>query len=149
MAYLVDTNLLLRGVEPTHPMFSDAVSATSKLLERGEKLYITPQNLIEFWNVCTRPSARNGLGRTLEETETEVNRLKRIFRIIFDNEAVYKEWERLVTTYGVKGVNVHDAHLVASMIVHRLTHILTFNMEDFNRYSTEITPVHPTSLILS
>lgn len=34
------------------------------------------------------------------------------------------------------------AKLVASMLVHGLTHILTFNFGDFARYS-EITAVHP------
>ena len=40
------------------------------------------------------------------------------------------------------GVNVHDARLVATMLVHGLTHIVTFNIRDFTRY-TEITAVHP------
>lgn len=44
------------------------------------------------------------------------------------------------------GVNVHDARLVAAMLVHGLTHILTFNISDFARYS-EITAVHPTTII--
>ncbi|MCG6133823.1 MAG: hypothetical protein MET45_04030 [Nostoc sp. LLA-1] len=43
-------------------------------------------------------------------------------------------------------VNVHDARLVAVMCVHGLTHILTFNISDFTRYSNEIIAVHPTSL---
>ena len=58
-----------------------------------------------------------------------------------DTASVYDEWERLVIQYQVKGVNVHDARLTAAMLVHGLTHILTFNIEDFNRYVMEITPV--------
>ncbi len=75
MSFLVDTNVLLRSAEPSHPMYTDAVNATSILLERGEELYIVPQNLIEFWNVYTRPVERNGLGHTAAEAYTEVNRL--------------------------------------------------------------------------
>ncbi|WP_242541132.1 hypothetical protein [Phormidium pseudopriestleyi] len=45
-------------------------------------------------------------------------------------------------TYGVRGVNLHDARLVAGMVVHGLTHILTFNTRDFARYG-EVTAVHP------
>lgn len=60
-----------------------------------------------------------------------------------DTESIYQQWERLVVAYQVKGVNVHDARLVAAMLVHGLTYILTFNTKDFNRYKTEITPVHP------
>jgi predicted nucleic acid-binding protein len=34
----------------------------------------------------------------------------------------------------VKGKNAHDARLVAAMVRHGLTHILTFNAQDFSRY---------------
>lgn len=33
------------------------------------------------------------------------------------------EWRRLVVNYGVSGVQVHDARLVATMLVHDVTHI--------------------------
>ncbi|MEG4808362.1 PIN domain-containing protein [Microcoleus sp. F8-D3] len=145
MPFLVDTNILLRSVDTAHPMNADAVNAVITLRDRGEQLYIVPQNLIEFWNVCTRPIQRNGLGRTATEAEAEINRLKQLFPLLLDTEAIYPEWERLVITYKVIGVNVHDARLVAAMLVHGLTHILTFNFTDFARYS-EITAVNPPSL---
>ena len=121
MTFLVDTNILLRSVEPSHPMYAEAINATSILLERGEELYIVPQNLIEFWNVYTRPVERNGLGYTATEAYTEINRLKVFFPLLLDNTAIYLEWERLVISYSVVGVNVHDARLVAAMLVHQLT----------------------------
>lgn len=34
----------------------------------------------------------------------------------------------------MKGKNAHDARLVAAMVRHGLTHILTFNAQDFSRY---------------
>lgn len=142
MSYLLDTNILLRSSEPSHPMFFSATTAISRLLKRGEELYITPQNLIEFWNVCTRPKNKNGLGYSITETREEVAKLKTMFPLLLDTSAIYPEWERLVSTYQVKGVNVHDARLVAAMLIHDLTHILTFNIEDFRRY-VEITPVNP------
>jgi predicted nucleic acid-binding protein len=123
-------------------MFFSATTAISILLKRGEELYITPQNLIEFWNVCTRPKNKNGLGYSITETREEVAKLKTMFPLLLDTSAIYPEWERLVSTYQVKGVNVHDARLVAAMLIHGLTHILTFNIEDFRRY-VEITPVNP------
>ena len=39
--------------------------------------------------------------------------------------------------YRVSGVQVHDARLVAAMIVHDVTHILTFNTQDFTRYAPD------------
>jgi predicted nucleic acid-binding protein len=38
------------------------------------------------------------------------------------------------------------AYLVASMLVHGVTHILTFNVEDFQRYP-DITVVHPQNMV--
>ncbi|MFN6558738.1 MAG: type II toxin-antitoxin system VapC family toxin [Nostoc sp. ChiSLP01] len=145
MSYLVDTNVLLRSVDLSHPMNPDAANAISTLHSRGEQLYIVPQNLIEFWNVYTRPIERNGLGRSVAETQAEVNRLKALFPLLLDTEAIYQEWERLVVAYGVRGINVHDARLVAAMLVHGLTHILTFNLSDFARYS-DITAVNPSTI---
>jgi predicted nucleic acid-binding protein len=126
-------------------MYGDAVNAIATLRGWGEQLHIVPQNLIEFWNVYTRPLERNGLGHTAAEAEAEVNRLKAFFSLLPDTSEIYQEWERLVVVYAVRGVNVHDAKLVAAMLVHGLTHVLTFNISDFARYS-EITAVHPTTV---
>jgi predicted nucleic acid-binding protein len=145
MPVLVDTNLLLRSLDPNHLMNACAVYALTQLRGQGETLHIVPQNLIEFWNVYTRPLERNGLGRTPEEASLEVQQLKSLFILMPDTAAIYIEWEQLVSRYQVRGVNVHDARLVAAMQVHGLTHILTFNARDFTRYA-EITVVEPTSL---
>jgi predicted nucleic acid-binding protein len=143
MPFLVDTNVLLRSIDPAHPMNAIADHTLRTLRGQEEQLYIVPQNLIEFWNVYTRPLERNGLGRTPEEAESEVTQLKAFFPLLLDTPAIYPTWERLVSTYAVRGVNVHDARLVAAMVVHGLTHIVTFNAPDFARYS-EITVVVPT-----
>lgn len=142
MGYLVDTNILLRSCQPDHPMYPIAVGAVSTLLKQGNKLYIAPQNIVEFWNVSTRPLDKNGLGMTLEKTAAEITRLEAILPLKPDTPEIHQQWLKLVTDYGVKGVNVHDARLAAACIVHGLTHILTFNDRDFKRYK-EITVVRP------
>lgn len=146
MAYLVDTNVLLCSADPHHPMYGSAVSAVSLLRDRREKLCVVPQNFIEFWNVYTRPAQKNGFGHTTDEAQEEIERLKAFFSMHLDTESIYEQWERLVVEYEIKGVNVHDARLVAAMLVHGLTHILTFNTKDFNRYTPVITSVHPDSV---
>ncbi len=50
-------------------------------------------------------------------------------------------------TYGVSGVQVHDARLVATMLVHGVTHILTFNTSGFTRYNSKgIVAVDPATV---
>ena len=143
MSYLLDTNILLRLISPEDPMHLETVNATDSLNAKRERLVIAPQNLIELWNVCTRPSDKNGLGFTPEIAKTEIDRFKRLFVLLPDTEKVYSEWERLVTTYEVKGTKVHDTRLVAFMLVHQISHILTFNVKDFRRFQSEITAVSP------
>jgi predicted nucleic acid-binding protein len=149
MAYLLDTNILLRTISPRDPVHSEAVTALDTLNARRQQVIIAPQNLIEFWNVCTRPSAKNGFGFTQERTQAEFSRLKRLFIFLPDTASIYPEWERLVVTYEVKGTKVHDTRLVAFMLVYQLSHILTFNVKDFHRFSAEITPVSPKELVNS
>jgi predicted nucleic acid-binding protein len=48
--------------------------------------------------------------------------------------ATHQEWRRLVASCSVSGVEVHDAMLAAVMKVHDITHLLTFNKDDFKRY---------------
>mgnify|MGYP003411689446 len=149
MAYLLDTNILIRTISPNDPMHIETVAAIDILNASREQVVIAPQNLIELWNVCTRPTEKNGLGFTPERTKAEVDRLKRLFIFIPDTPAIFPEWERLVTTYEVKGTKVHDTRLVAFMLVHRLSQILTFNVKDFRRFSPEITPVSPKEIVNS
>jgi hypothetical protein len=47
----VDTNVLLRRGRPSGPHYPAAVNAIEKLVQQGEALYISSQNVIECWNV--------------------------------------------------------------------------------------------------
>jgi predicted nucleic acid-binding protein len=144
MNYLVDTNVLLRGVQKSHPMHSGAVRATALLLNH-EKVSVIPQNLIEFWAVATRPKISNGLGFSVYETAQRIAVIKSAFRLLPDTPDIFKEWERLVAQHQVLGKQVYDARLVAAMRVHNLTHLLTFNTADFKRF-TAITAVSPENI---
>lgn len=148
MAYLLDTNILLRTIDLQHPLNQDTTQAIETLRSANNLLYIVPQNLIEAWNVCTRPLEKNGLGMTVTQTETEITQLETLFFVLPDTPAIYPQWRTLVKKYDVKGVNVHDTRIVAAMLVHGISRILTFNIEDFQRF-TEITAVHPKNILQS
>jgi predicted nucleic acid-binding protein len=142
---LTDTNVLLRLQRESDPLRGVAESAVKTLLRGNVTLCVTSQNLIEYWNVATRPLSSNGLGRTPAEVSGEIDRLLQVFRFLPDDPAVFNEWLHLVREYGVSGVKVHGARLVAVMRVYGLTQILTFNPLDFNRYEG-IVVVHPQTL---
>jgi predicted nucleic acid-binding protein len=146
MPYLGDTNLLLRITEPAHPMYPEAVQAIETLLARREEIVLVPQNLFEFWVVATRPRERNGLGMTAAEALSELDRLEGLLPVLSDPPALYSEWRRLVTSHGIVGSRAHDVRLVAAMLTHGITHILTFNVDDFRRFEGIIV-VHPRDVV--
>ncbi len=99
-------------------------------------MQVVPQNRVEFWVVATRPQAVNGLGLSIVEADAERQRLERLFPLLPDPPDLYVRWVSLVNNFGVFGKPAHDARIVAAMLAHRLTHILTFNGGDFRRYAS-------------
>jgi predicted nucleic acid-binding protein len=67
---------------------------------------------------------------------------KRLFYVLTETDEIYAEWERLVVAHQVSGKTAYDARLVATMRVHGIKNILTFNGDDFKRYSG-IQVIHP------
>ncbi len=65
MKYLLDTNILLRLVELAHAQHKEASEALKTLRRQNCVFYILLQNVSEFWNVCTRPKDKNGLGLSM------------------------------------------------------------------------------------
>ena len=145
MSYLVDTNVLLRLINSHNSQYAQAQNAINKVLQQDVELNIVPQNLFEFWVVATRPVNVNGLGLSVEEATQEMALLKQLFAIKASNPSILTVWEDLVIKYQVKGKQGHDARLVAAMITHEISHILTFNVEDFTRFS-EIVAVSPQTI---
>lgn len=76
------------------------------------------------------------------KTDRRARRFESRLQLIPDSLAVHEEWRRLLVDYGVSGVQVHDAHLVAAMRVHGVKRILTFNTRDFARF-VGVEAVHP------
>jgi predicted nucleic acid-binding protein len=146
MKFLVGTNIVGRMAEPGRAQSQLAADASIALDARGDSLYLVPQVLCEFWVVATRPTSSNGLGLSVQHATSELVRLKGLFPLLFDTPSIYPEWERLVTTHGVIGKSAHDARLAAAMVVHGLTHILSFNAADFARYPG-ITAVDPATVL--
>lgn len=148
MSVLVDTNILLRSVEPLHPHHALAVGAVYRLLAQSTPVYFTLQNIAEFWNVATRPTENNGLGLSIQATLGEVEKIEGLLTLLHDTPAVYAEWKRIIVRYGVSGVKVHDARLVAIMKTNGVGSLLTFNIADFTRYAdADIEVMHPEAVV--
>ena len=142
MNILLDANILLRLAEPGHQQYQQAYDAVRVLRSQGHSLCVVPQDFYEFWTVCTRPVALNGLGKSRVEAANEIAKIRAAFHLFPDTPAILPKWEQLVITYSVIGKLAHDARVVAAMIAHGVTHLLTFNEQDFLRFPmiTVLTP---------
>jgi predicted nucleic acid-binding protein len=145
---LLDTNILLRASDPGSPLYAVATEAVAQLLAGGEQLYITAQNLVEFWAVATRPVSANGLGWSVQKTRDEIDRLLAQFSLLEDSPAIFVNWLDLVSIHSVEGKATHDARLVAVMQSYGIVRLLTFNTDDFARYP-HLTLLHPTEVTSS
>lgn len=144
MQVSLDSNILIRLVVARDPLHEPVRAALRTVRANGHTFCAFFQNLAEFWNVCTRPAtARGGFGLTVEEAANGLKLIERVMAILPDTPNVYPIWRQLVTDHSVMGVQVHDARLVAAMLAHGITHILTLNADDFRRYPG-IVPVLPT-----
>lgn len=145
MDCLVDTNIILRAADRAHAMSKPAREAIKILRRKGNRLCITRQILIEAWVVATRPRDANGFGYSAQFTAQGLSKIKRLFHVLPDSDAIYVEWEKLVLAHQVHGRTAYDTRLVAAMSVHGVAHILTFNTDDFRRYPG-IVPLDPRSV---
>ena len=146
MLILIDTNVLLRSAQPNHPVHESAVRALEILMKRQEALVVALQNVAEFWNAATRPVSKNGLGYSIEEAQNELTKIEGFFQILCETPASYATWKTLLITNRVMGVQVHDTRLVAVMRAYGAAQIVTFNVEDFTRFS-DIEVIHPDKIL--
>ena len=74
--------------------------------------------------------------------------IERFCELLFDDAGCYAEWKVLVSSYRILGVSVHDARIAALMLRRGLTHLVTFNVDDFRRYKG-IESITPEELLAS
>lgn len=134
MRILFDANILLRAAQTSHPQHQEVLDATHQLIQRGYESCIVPQCQYEFWVVATRPQSLNGLEFTAAEAETELSQLRGSLTFLNDPPGLFAEWKHLVTTLSIIGKNAHDARIIAAMMLHGISHLLTYNVRDFQRY---------------
>ncbi len=134
MRVLFDTNILARAVQNSHPRQEAAIAAVAAIVNREDVPCLLPQNLYEFWVVCTPPADENGLGIAVETAGQRLEELKDIFEILDETPAFLPAWKALVVHHEARGKAAHDARLVAGMQVHGITRLVTFNKQQFIRY---------------
>ena len=133
----LDTNILVYASDPSSPFHADAVAATTWLVQNGIDSWISRQILREYIASMTRPKPA-GPAVPLANVITNTRRLEHALAIVEDGPAVTAELLALLTAIPCQGKQVHDANIVATMMTHALSFILTHNTADFARFSHHI-----------
>jgi len=136
MAFLLDTSILVRLANVNDVQHPVAARAVLELHRRGEVLHITPQVLIEFRNVATRPKSANGAGLSIMEAENHAATFVAKFALLAETPDIYVAWKAIVEALAIVGKQVHDARITAVCHVHAVTHLLTFNVAHFGRMAS-------------
>lgn len=140
---VVDTNVLLAASDTGRAEYARAREVLDEWPAQGTTLYTSGQVLREYLAVATRAEAENGLGLSRGDAVANVRALRGRLRLLEENEKVTERLLGLVDAVACTGKQVHDANVVATMLVHGIDTLATSNVDDFARFDRQVTVVVP------
>ena len=133
----VDTNVLLRATITQFPLHQDAKKLVAQQLVDNVELWISRQVIREYIAQSTRPQAfMNPM--TFAQVDAQVKSMRTLFKIADDTEQVTDQLLKLLADYPTGGKQVHDANIVATMLVHKIDTLMTTNVKDMKRFEDKI-----------
>jgi len=133
----VDTNVLLRARVKGMEFHHEAKTLIDIQISAGNELWISRQVIREFLVNVTRPQSVSQ-PMTIAEVEAEMNVLNSVFNIADETANVTAKLLQLIKQYPTGGKQIHDANIVATMLVNDVDTLLTQNMDDMKRFEKEI-----------
>jgi predicted nucleic acid-binding protein len=135
---LLDTNVLLAATDEARTEHGDALEAINIWPASGLVLYSSGQILREYLAVATRPADLNGLGMSRPDAVSNVRALRTRLNLLAEDVKVSDRLLQLVDAVDCTGKQVHDANVVATMLVHGIDTIVTINVGDFARFEDRV-----------
>ena len=127
-----DTNVLLCATDRSREHHEEARRLIRDAGPSGYHLALSGQILREYLVVATRPVADNGLGLSIPEALHNVDQFSRPPTVFCDEpESVTARLRELTAACDLKGKRIHDANIVATMLVHGIRRLITENTDDF------------------
>jgi predicted nucleic acid-binding protein len=94
--------------------------------------------LREYLATMTRPSALTG-AIPVNNLIEDVRYFSTRFKVAEESQATTEKLAELLLAISSAGKQIHDANIVATMLVHGVSHLLTHNTADFARFTSHIT----------
>ena len=139
---LVDTNILVYATRRASVHHRPSRAALLAAHRDGTPLQISRQIVREYLAVVTRPQPGT-IPFSMEKALARARLFVDTMTVLEDGPEVWSGLQRLGRTVAFAGRQVHDANIVATMLAHGETSILTFNAADFARFAPTIIVVAP------
>lgn len=134
----LDTNILIYATDRASPLQPVTLAAIEAARGAGTPLVVSPQVLREYLAVALRPAAAGG-GASLEDVRANVAAFRSAFAVVAEIDAVVERLVELLLRLPIGRRRVHDANIVATMLVHGVRQLLTHNEADFAPFGDLIT----------
>lgn len=135
---MLDTNVLLAATDEGRAEHRDALTVVNDWAARHASLYVSGQVLREYLCVATRPAERNGLGLSTPDALGNVRAIRERTTLLAEDGKVTDRLLALLADVRCGGRQVHDANLVATMLVYRVDTVVTMNLADFARFKGHV-----------
>ena len=136
-AVFVDTNILIYANVPASPFCSQARKRLTEMEAEGVELWISRQTIREYLVIMSRPGTLSP-PLPMEDLVSDVQQLTDGFIVADEHAGTTAELLDLLTHTSVAGKQVHDANIVATMLVNAVPRLLTHNIADFKRFEPKI-----------
>ena len=134
----IDTNVLLTAIDPGRDGYTVARSLFRRSRLRTRSPYVSPQVLREYLVVATRPMSANGLGMSMADALKNLRALRDRTSFLVEDRRVAERFAALIADVQCTGKQIHDANIVATMLVHGIGRLVTDNGDDFRRFESHV-----------
>jgi predicted nucleic acid-binding protein len=131
---MVDTNVLLAATDEGRPEHHDALTILNDWPSGRTTLCVSGQILREYLAVATRPADANGLGLKSPDALGNVDAIRERTTLLAEGAKVAERLLGLLADIDCGGKQVHDANVIATMLVHGIDTVVTMNVDDFARF---------------
>jgi predicted nucleic acid-binding protein len=131
----LDTNILLTATDEsrTHNKIARDLIASHHRI--GLHFGISGQVIREYLVVATRTPNVNGLGMESADALSNVSEFSKQLLFFEESEVVSHQLQLLTRKYQLVGTHIHDANVVATLLAHGLSKLVTENPVDFSVFS--------------
>ena len=138
---MLDANVLLAATDEGRAEHRDALKVLNGWAAGLTDLCTSGQVLREYLSVATRSPEQNGLGLDLRDALGNVRAIRGRTTLLAEDSQVADRLLGLLADVACRGHQVHDANLVATMLVHGIGAVVTMNQADFARFERHVTVI--------